>query len=274
MKNFINYTIAAFIAILTISCEDLSTPNLGDNEQWIQFEFATSTVSESAAEPLAVPVLYASGTNDSELSVNFTYTASSTEGYEITPSNGVVTIPAGEFVGYIYVTPIDDDVTNDDITIDFTLSSNDIPLGLAGEGIYNTTSQVTIVEDDCPLVLSEFVGTYSADEEGYDVIYEVSVTYDESNPNVLTFSNLWDVGGTTTLTLDNSDPANPIIYFQDGEYLYNNPDYGAAATYNPSALGDVDRSTFRTCSKYMDLYFRVCVSAGCFAEAHIELNKN
>ncbi len=267
---------------LTFSCQDVEIPALGSDSQWIQFQTSTLTVSES--EPFKkIPVLYAADTNPNGIEVNFTYTATSTEGYTLSPSNGVVTIPAGEFIGYITITPINDDVTNEDVVFNFSLENNSIPIGIAGQGIYNTTIEVTLVEDDCPLDLSQFVGTYTAEEDDYCVgCYEVSVTLNETD-QVLVLSNLYDTGGTTVIALDNSDPANPTIDFQSRLYnaaLQVNSQYGNVWATNPSSISgngpEDDLSTFRTCSQYMDLYFWRCVSVGCFTSGvvHIQLYKN
>ena len=267
--------------IFMFSCEDITTPDLGTNNQWIQFESSSLVVTESNPTPLKVNVLYAAATNESGIDVNFTYTSSQNDGFTVTPSNGVVSIPAGEFVGYIEVTPINDQVTNDDIVLNFSMENNSLPLGIAGEGLFNTTSEVTIVEDDCPLDLTQFVGTYSAEEDG-QYFYEVGVTLDAVN-QVLVLSNLYETGGFTVIALDNSDPNNPSIDFQSelplyDAVLYVHSTYGNVYAVNPSEWsGDPseDISTFRTCSQFMDLYFIRHVAAGYFTNiVNVKLFKN
>ncbi len=149
---------------LTFSCQDVEIPALGADSQWIQFENSTESVSEATAEPLQVAVLYASNTNPSGLDINFTYTASVPDGFTVEPANGVVSIPAGEFVGYITITPVNDLVAGDDIILDFSIENNNLPVGIVGQGIYNVTTQVTIVEDDCPIASADWVGSYSVTE--------------------------------------------------------------------------------------------------------------
>lgn len=152
------------ICFLAFSCQDIETSNLGMETQWLQFESDELSVGEDAPEALAVPVLFSANSNESGVDVSFSYTASAMTGFTVSPANGVVNIPAGEFVGYIYVTPENDDISGEGIVLDFTIDNTDLPLGIAGQGIYNMTSQVTIIDDDCPIDLSEWAGTYSVSE--------------------------------------------------------------------------------------------------------------
>lgn len=153
--------------VLAFSCEDVEQINGKlTSTEWLQFENATDQVAENSASPLLVPVIYAAATNDTDINVSFTYTATDTEGYTVEPANGIVTIPAGEFVGYITVTPVDDILVGDDIEIDFTIEANtSFNLGIAGAGVYNVNSVVTIVEDDCPIdLVADWEGNYSVTE--------------------------------------------------------------------------------------------------------------
>ena len=219
MKNYI-YTLIAVIALVSFSCEDITTPDLGRESQWLQFERAAYSVPENSPEPREIAVLYAAETNDSDIQVSFTYTASQMDGYTIEPANGVVTIPAGEFIGYITVTPINDNTASGDITIDFSIEGNTgFNLGIAGEGVYNTTSTLTIVEDDCPIDLSEWVGIYSVTEQFippsvnapnglsffFGEIYQVELSADASDPS------------GTQVILTNSPGYN--VYFDSGTVM-------------------------------------------------------
>lgn len=150
--------------VLTFSCQDLETPSLGLDSQWIQFENGTESISEAITGPGQVAILYSAATNPDGVDVNFTYTASVPDGYTVEPANGVVTIPAGEFVGYISIIPVNDLVAGEDIILDFSIANNSIPVGIAGQGIYNVMTQVTIVEDDCPIASADWVGSYSVTE--------------------------------------------------------------------------------------------------------------
>lgn len=153
-----------------------------------------------------------------------------------------------------------------------TFNYNDL-----NEEYVDTENSNLIISDflECPFDLSTFIGTYSANEDGYcDGCYQVTVT-EGAEPNTLVLSNLYDVGGTTVITLD-PDAAVNNISFAFGDFLYTSASLGDGATYNPSAVtGNLadNISTYRTCDNYMDLYFRVCFPAGCFPLVHIQLTK-
>ncbi len=147
-----------------------------------------------------------------------------------------------------------------------------------GDSGYTDTANNALVIDDfleCPFDLSTFLGTYTANEDGYcDGCYQVTVT-EGAELNSLVLTNLWDVGGTTVVMLDPDASVNNIS-FAFGDFLYVNSQLGNAFTYNPSAVtGDVadDISTYRTCDNYMNLYFRICGGPGCFGLQHIQLTK-
>lgn len=264
-----------FSALLfMVSCEEVQTPDLGVNEQWLQFGQETYTVTENSTTPLIVKVAYAADTNPNGVTVNYTVTSENPDAYEISPSGGTIEIPAGEFIAEIVITPINNSETDGNKDIILTIDNEDVPVGLVGEGLSHDTTTVLITDDDCELDMTSFVGTYLANEFGYcDGCYEVSITYDETN-DVLVLSNLYDTGGITHISLDNSDPSNPVVNFRSKELggaLQVNATYGDVWATNPSGG---NQSSFRTCDQFMDLVFRRCVGAGCFAgTARIQLTK-
>jgi len=154
MKKITKILTLLFI-VLIFSCEDVTTSDLGENSQWVQFESEAYSISEASPESLMVPVLYASSSNADGIDINFSYTASSTDGFTISPSSGILNFPAGEFVAYIEITPINDTDENSNILLDFSFDNNSVSSGVAGEGVYNHMAQVTIIEDDCSFTLEQ-----------------------------------------------------------------------------------------------------------------------
>jgi hypothetical protein len=275
------FSIFALAALFLTSCSEVEEPNLGLKNQWLQFDKTDYTISEGAGTTIKIPVMLAGSSNPNGLDVKFNVTSTSPTAYTIAPSNGVLRIEPGKFVAYIEVTPVNNDLIADDVVLDFTFGDNAVSIGLAGENRENKTTKLTIIEDDCPFDVNEFVGTYRALEEGYlntageQVYYDVVATLG-TGPDTIVLKNLWDVGGSSTATLDFSNPASPRITFKTAEFLYTNPTYGAAVIVDPKDLTPPDLtnlSTFKTCSKEMDLYFYVAVQAGLFPKVHISLTK-
>ncbi len=149
---------------------------------------------------------------------------------------------------------------------------------------YTDTANSNLVIDDflvCPFDINQFVGTYSANEEGYcDGCYEVEVTYN-SDFDVLILSNLYDFGGAAVVQLNETvTPTNPKVDFVSADFdiaVQVNADFGNVWATNPGDISgnpDDNISTFNTCNQYMDLYFSRCVAAGCFpGQVHVELTK-
>ena len=275
------FSIFAFTALFLTSCSEVEEPNIGLDKNWLQYDKTAYAISEGAGGSIKIPVMLAAGSNPNGVDVNFTVDASTLVGYTISPSNGVLRIEPGKFVAYIVVTPINDTSISADVVIDFSFGDNGVAEGLAGQGLKNTSTTLTIIEDDCPYDINEFVGTYKALEEGFtdangdQVYYDVVATLGTTT-GTLKLSNLWNVNGTSTANLDFSNPASPRITFNSGEFLYQNTTYGPAVIVDPSDLGTPDLSTpstFKTCSKEMDLYFYVYVQAGSFGKQHITLTK-
>lgn len=261
-------------------CSDVEENNIGASSKWLQFDKASYQAPENTG-PLLVPVIFASDSNPDGVSVNFSVTSTSTN-FTVSPSNGVLTIPAGELVGYIEVTPNYDpeNEITESYSLTIELEDGDFGVGVAGEGVYNTTTTVTFIPSACPFDVSEFVGTYSATEyTNTATIYNYTVTVTEVSEFVVTMSNLWDVQGVSTFTFDTSNPSQTIGVFTNGQFLYTDPTYGAATIGNPSLVGASEVSTVDTCTKFMDLWFTVSVSAGTFTgvgggRQHVELVKN
>lgn len=270
--------------LLNMACEsdkEIETVEFGTGDlQWIQFDQEVYSISEGIGGAFEIPVLLASGTNESGVNVQLTFTsASNASDFVISPADGNLTIPAGEFTSSFTVTPVDNLLTDGSKVIEVTVSSS-LPIGLPGSSDFSSTT-ITITDDDCPLDINEFVGTYTAEEDGYcNGCYEVTATLGPE-ANTLVLENVYDTGGTTIVELDNSDPSNPQIFFRSIEFdaaLQVNPTFGNVWATDPGLVsGDPadNISSFLTCTQYMDLWFRRCVGAGCFAgTVHIQLRKN
>ncbi len=215
MKN-INYTLIVMTLFSLFSCNEVERPNLGLNTQWLQFDNNNYLVSESATEPFRIPVLLAANENANGVDVQISIEASQAEGYTLEPSNGVVNIPAGEFVGYITVTPIDNTDTDGDITITMTLSEqNTFPVGIAGQGIYNTETLITIQDDDCPVALSSsYTGvSFASDNPGsLAPEFTAALSLVPGTTNTYTINSAWGPNFVGWATQDSSF---------NGQYIYS-----------------------------------------------------
>ncbi len=268
MKKILNILI---VSILLVACSTVETADLGIKSKWIQVGSESFSGKESDGT-IMVPIQLASDSNPEDLTVSFTVTSSDSEKFTIVPSGGTIVIPKGEFEAFIEITPIDNLDVNENININIDLNENEkYGLGLLGEGLESNKTVVTILDDDCPLDVTEFYGQYDALEDGQ---YEYVVTVSAGPvPGTLTLDNLYETGGTTVIELNNTDPSNPFITFRSREFsavLQDDPTYGDLWATDPTAIN----SSFRTCDKFMDLVFRRCVSVGCYGgTVNVKLTK-
>ena len=136
---------------------------------FVQLASDTGMITEDTIEPLVTEVLLGSGTNTSGVTVNFTVTSSDPSRFNVTPSTGSLTIPAGEFSGNIELEVVDNLLVDGDAEVVIELTSgSSVPIGVGGEGNFATSRTITIVDNDCPVDINAFVGTFTVFENFTD----------------------------------------------------------------------------------------------------------
>jgi len=157
MKKYI-YILFASLGLLASCEEDLVVYDAG--EGFISNEVSSATTPEDG-DAISTTISLGTDMNASGTSVNFDVIIESGDAsrFTITPSNGVLEIPAGEFSGDIVVEPIDNIDADGNVVIRVELSeSNALPVGTAGLGLERTTTVFTITDNDCPTEISEKYG--------------------------------------------------------------------------------------------------------------------
>lgn len=169
MKNIVKIIAAAFLVGTVASCEeDLIVYDAGDG--FVQVNTTGGQVAEASADAVVTTVLLGSGTNETGVTVNFSVSSSDASRFTITPANGTLEIPAGEFSADIVFNTVDDLLVNGnlDVTISLDSASAGAGIGLGGEGNESGSRTITIVDDDCPVDLANFTGTFSVFENFTD----------------------------------------------------------------------------------------------------------
>ncbi len=166
MKNYIKrLLIVAFGSILFVGCEDAPLQIFETPEGFIQMVSSTGSVNENSATEFVSTVVFGGPTTTSDITVNYTVTSSDPSRYTVNPSSGSVTIPAGEFTADIAIQPIDNFDVDGDVQVTIALSADSSkPIGIGGEGLVSASKVVTIIDNDCPIDIASFVGTYSVFE--------------------------------------------------------------------------------------------------------------
>lgn len=266
MKKQLQVIFGVFILIfLTNACNDGITdyPSLfTEEDQGISLFVPGDNYEFQEGAGLVGVVITSSSEQEGPVNVKFKITdITAQEGvdYKRETTENTVTIPAQENSTKVLFEILDDDFYSGNKTFEIELISTDVGKIATAESYYQKTT-IVIVDNDCPLVLEELVGTYTAKENnGNANPYEVTIGMN-TNGDGLLISNLWNVGGSTSLNLDDSNPADIKLSFINGEYLFTHSTYGDAGIYN----SDAHSSTIKVCDKSFDLWFKVCVSAGCF----------
>jgi hypothetical protein len=163
MKKYI-YILFASLGLLASCEEDLVIYDPGAG--YVQFSSTSATITEGAPEgPDVTTVLVGAGENPNGVTVNFTVTADDPSRFVVEPADGTLEIPAGEFDGEITITPVDNVVVDGDmeIVIELTTGSS-LPVGIDGTGNESNVRTVTLIDDDCPVDLGQFTGTFDVAE--------------------------------------------------------------------------------------------------------------
>ena len=176
-----------------------------------------------------------------------------------------VTIPAKTNVGTLTISA-------EDITNTLILELESVP------GIIITGPIVVNILKVCPFDLDNFVGTYTAVEDGlysYDVTVERGTGDDD-----LILTNLYETGGKTKIIVDIANEESPSVSFASfntGNVLYVHSTYGDVYAVNPSTYSgnaSEDTSALNVCDTAISLAFVRQVSAGIFSNiVKVEMTK-
>lgn len=226
-KNF--YLILLTSLFLLSSCED-ERPNFYQNpDGFIQLAATSGDVAEDSTDGYTATVLLGAGTNESGVTVNYTLTSDDNSRFTDMGA-GTVTIPAGEFSADIVIMPIDNVNTDGNLEIILELSDNNtLDVGIGGEGVNNNKQTITILDNDCPIDVSDAYET------------KVFAFGDEAPSHSATFT---PVAGTTNTFLVSSLWGPNFVGWATGDDSFNGSFvYEAEVTINPDLTVTVANGT-------------------------------
>lgn len=249
----IQYSFLLLAGWLILAACEKSRPVLYTGEKFVHFEDTLLRINESAAKtdangdvekiPAIATIRINRATTDisKELSVSFsvkakyvttdTVTGSPTFGEEIElgdvpqtayylSSPSAVTIKAGEAFAFITVTAIDNDVTDGNKKLTFTLESASdasFTLGYPGPAKKAKSMDLYIDDDDCPLDINDFVGTLKVEDESLGGITPVNHSYNitstQVSPTSIQVLGLYDP--VTRFPSPTPCPAPVVIVFNE-----------------------------------------------------------
>ena len=244
MKKFINLFALATVLIFT-SCEEQENITYDIGQGFVQFTGTSASVVENSSDPISIEILYGGSiaSNQNGINVNFTIEGADASRLNVTPSTGTIQIPAGQTSASISVLPIDNNIVDGNLEFSISLSTDsDKPVGIGGEGINNASYDITIVDNDCPVDINGFVGTYTVFENftgGNNAPFGLNNFFSESYQIELTLAPN-DPSGTK-LIVNNSAGFN--TYIANGTVLAFDTCNGKV-TFD--GLSEVEVALFRT----------------------------
>lgn len=252
----------AFVFIAT-SCsnEDLK---LIESNNFIQVTSERGSLTEDVSE-IKTTVAFAGESNPNGITVNFSVTSSDPSRYTVEPSTGIVEIPAGDLTADIIIKPVDNILVDGDIDVKIELlDTNSVPVGLAGEGVNFTSRTITIIDNDCPIVFEEMVGTYTGSDNWYSsaggpLDVKMTTSYDGTSFKISGLGHAWlenpdfwaeEVTATGEITID----INTITGEFDIPYTYTATTLYAGAPYDYYVRG---KGKYLACSKTFEIEFEL-----------------
>lgn len=216
-KNSFRYTLL-FLLLLATGCE--TDPRLLNEAYYaVRFTDAGITLKESYTETIRIEVHNAGKALDEDLTISYKVTGSAREGtdYTIVGEERTITIPAGEYFGYIEVDLINNAnniLRTQDVV--FTLKRTDSDELTVGQGEGGIGSTFTLsIQDDCILggPYSGSTGAFSVPVEGIQITSTDCETYTLSNWNIGYFSPPYEY----SLTFIDNDDNTITIEEQDSD---------------------------------------------------------
>ncbi|WP_411767401.1 hypothetical protein [Winogradskyella sp. A3E31] len=207
MKNLFKLFTLCVTVVLFQSCEEDLVVYSGD--AFVQLSSSSSaSLVENGGESVTITALL-SEPQSSAVTVNFDVSGSAAASrYTLSPGASL-SIPAGETSASLTVTPVDNDDIDGDVDIVLTLSSSSgLPVGVAGEGLFNTSRTVTIVDDNVPC--NDLNVQIITDAWGCETSWEIT---DSTGAVVASEGPLTPCGS-------GSDTFNTAVTLEDGCYTF------------------------------------------------------
>lgn len=272
MKNSLSVFLLTMMGLLVVSCsndEGTTVSSASKIARFLNGEESIS-ISESLTENIAIPV-YLTAVSSRPIIVQYEVTGDLSAYKDLSTELGSITIPAGEKKGVILIRAVPNETvesSDNKITVELVKVDEEYILGQSLSKGY-VTKEIIFLDDDCDIGhLDSFVGAYSVKEEHKPVDYEITIKKSTDGKS-LVMNNFWGVRADNQLFLDNCDSKNPIAQIVDGEYLFTHSTYGKAYIYQLPEYN----STFDIEKGEITLYFKCCVSGGCFTGGFDSDNK-
>ena len=256
MKKHLLYAFLVATSLVFYSCEEQENITFDNvnGQTMVQFtgNAVTLPVEPTGVSSTDITVTVTTVSNqDRTLSLEIDASSTATANqYSLTD----IIIPAGEYSGT-------GQLTGNYANIPAT-GQVSVVINLTGiQGATTTQSNAVytvLLERFCPLVITDFYGTY-AQLGGFDGAApgaRVDATVSAGPvPGTLRIDDLYSSGRGAVIELDYSDTANPRVIHRSEEFGVVFQVAGLGNTYTEDVLGDVDKNIFSPCNNEIRLFF-------------------
>ncbi len=245
LKNNLNVLLIAVLPMMW-SCGD-EEPILFTESPYVSFQAETGNVGENNAAGATITVARSttdvSGSLTVDLTVSGVYSTTTSFFDAGTSADGTfalsstsITFEANEAVKSVTLSSVDDALSSGDKTVTVTISAVSDPsikIGTPGPDDRFSVSVITIIDDDCPIDLSEFEGAWTY----VDATGTVNSCCEDGSLNGFGFPA---ADANVTLTADASDPTGTTATLSGGPFGSDYSIQFITCTEEVVALGTTD----------------------------------
>ena len=217
MKNIYKYLFVGLLFTVFTSCDKEGLIVFDTPDGFVQLGGSPATsIGEESGSPVATRVELGMSNPDG-ISVVFTTQSADDSRYQVLTASPL-NIPAGQTFAEILIQPVDNFDVDGNIDVTLALVSADAPIGLAGDGLERVSRTITIIDNDCPITIEDWVGTYDVSEnftDGGNAPLGLSDFFGEAYQVELSLDPD-DISGSKVV-INNSDGFN--VYINDGTIM-------------------------------------------------------
>ena len=246
MKNKIKYLVTFIVIFFFVtSCEEDLTVYTPDSS-WAQLSSSTaSSIGESSSTGKTIKVQLGTVSNEDGQSFEFTVTGDSSR-FSVSPSDGKIVFGPKAYEATITITPIDNNISDGNAEITLTLVGDNV--GTGGDGVDLTSVKLTIVDDDCPIVIDEtetWIAQYDYTSSSRGLMPSNEIELEKLSENEWYLPTTWGLNGVSWLT---GNSAYDGLYVFDAVITLNTADFTCTIDGLSSLTPGGDAGTYDPCT--------------------------
>ena len=246
MKNNIKYLVTIIVAFFFVtSCEEdlkVYTPE----SSWVQLSSSSaSSIGESSTTGQAIKVQLGTISNPDGQTFEFSVTGDSSR-FTVSPSDGKIVFAPNTYEATITVTPIDNNSSDGNAEITITLTGDNV--GTGGDGIDLLSVKLTIVDDDCPIVIDDtesWIAQYDYTSSSRGLMPSNEIVLEKLSENEWYLPTTWGLNGVSWLT---NNPAYDGSYVFDAVITLNTADFTCTIVGTSALTPGGDSGTYDPCT--------------------------